>query len=113
MKKLIITLILFILILSNKAYSKLPPPGTGTSGVPANILIMLDNSGSMSWDINGNWNSSTKFIDVDFKPKRVLLMIGKRDIMKLTIITDFISKPNHNTIKGATATTGTVCKRIA
>ena len=48
MKKLIITLVLFILILSNKAYSKLPPPGTGTSGVPANILIMLDNSGSMS-----------------------------------------------------------------
>ena len=58
MKKLIITLILFILILSNKAYSKLPPPGTGTSGVPANILIMLDNSGSMSWDINGNYISS-------------------------------------------------------
>jgi type IV pilus assembly protein PilY1 len=58
MKKLIITLILFILILSNKAYSKLPPPGTGTSGVPANILIMLDNSGSMSWDINGSVISS-------------------------------------------------------
>ena len=28
--------------------AKNPPPGTGTSDVPANILIMLDNSGSMS-----------------------------------------------------------------
>jgi type IV pilus assembly protein PilY1 len=28
--------------------AKNPPPGTGTSDIPANILIMLDNSGSMS-----------------------------------------------------------------
>ena len=29
------------------------------------------------------------------------------------MITDFSSNPNHNTIRGATATTGTVCNRIA
>ena len=34
--------------LSFKTEAKNPPPGTGTSDIPANILIMLDNSGSMS-----------------------------------------------------------------
>ena len=48
---------------SNNLLAKSPPPGTGSSNVPANILIMLDNSGSMTWDINGNYISSwTKYI---------------------------------------------------
>ena len=34
--------------MSFQAQAKNPPPGTGTSDIPANILIMLDNSGSMS-----------------------------------------------------------------
>jgi len=33
--------------------AKSPPPGTGTSDIPANILIMLDNSGSMSARLAG------------------------------------------------------------
>ncbi len=33
---------------SFQAQAKNPPPGTGTSDIPANILIMIDNSGSMS-----------------------------------------------------------------
>ena len=32
---------------SFQAQAKNPPPGTGTADIPANILIMLDNSGSM------------------------------------------------------------------
>jgi len=39
---------LFLLLSSFQAGAKNPPPGTGTSDIPANILIMLDNSGSMS-----------------------------------------------------------------
>ena len=39
---------LFIFLFSFQAQAKNPPPGTGTSDIPANILIMLDNSGSMS-----------------------------------------------------------------
>ncbi len=39
---------LFIFLVSFQAKAKNPPPGTGTSDIPANILIMLDNSGSMS-----------------------------------------------------------------
>lgn len=49
-------IIIFLIILfsfSSKVYSKNPPPGTGTSDVPANILIMLDNSGSMSARLSG------------------------------------------------------------
>ena len=46
--------ILLILFFSNNLFAKSPPPGTGTGSVPANILIMLDNSGSMSWDTDGN-----------------------------------------------------------
>ena len=44
--KRIIYLFLGILFFSN-LYAKNPPPGTGTSDLPANIMIMLDNSGSM------------------------------------------------------------------
>ena len=40
-------LIIFLVLLVSESYAKSPPPGTGTSDVPANILIMLDNSVSM------------------------------------------------------------------
>ncbi|MDC3233843.1 PilC/PilY family type IV pilus protein [Candidatus Pelagibacter sp.] len=40
--------IFLLLITTFQAQAKNPPPGTGTSDIPANILIMLDNSGSMS-----------------------------------------------------------------
>ncbi len=39
---------LFLTFFSFQAQAKNPPPGTGTSDIPANILIMIDNSGSMS-----------------------------------------------------------------
>ena len=55
--------IFLIFFVCNNSYSKSPPPGTGSSNVPANILIMLDNSGSMAWDINGVPISSwTKYV---------------------------------------------------
>ena len=46
LSKIIFTLLL--VFVSFQANAKNPPPGTGTSDIPANILIMLDNSGSMS-----------------------------------------------------------------
>ena len=52
MIKKITILFLLILLLPNTVFAKSPPPGTG-SLVPANILIMLDNSGSMAWDLGG------------------------------------------------------------
>ena len=51
-KKITIFLAITFLCLS-KVYAKNPPPGTGTSDIPANILIMLDNSGSMAARLAG------------------------------------------------------------
>ena len=48
MVRLSAIIISLFLIFSFQAQAKSPPPGTGTSDIPANILIMLDNSGSMS-----------------------------------------------------------------
>ena len=49
-----IVLIILITHLFSYANAKSPPPGTGTSDIPANILIMLDNSGSMSARLGGS-----------------------------------------------------------
>ena len=47
--KILLFKILFALILlSNPSYAKNIPPGSGIGDVPANILILLDKSGSMS-----------------------------------------------------------------
>tara|TARA_A100001015_G_scaffold77929_1_gene86488 strand:- start:64 stop:3855 length:3792 start_codon:yes stop_codon:yes gene_type:complete len=48
MARLSTIIIILFLVFSFQAQAKSPPPGTGTSDIPANILIMLDNSGSMS-----------------------------------------------------------------
>ena len=41
------TVIIFLFLFSFQVQAKSPPPGTGTTDIPANILIMLDKSGSM------------------------------------------------------------------
>jgi len=51
-KKLIY--VIFCILFAINANAKNPPPGTGTSDIPANILIMLDNSGSMSARLSGS-----------------------------------------------------------
>ena len=48
-----IILSLFLITSLSEVNAKNPPPGTGTSDIPANILIMLDNSGSMSARLAG------------------------------------------------------------
>ena len=48
-----IILSLFFTLHITGSNAKNPPPGTGTSDIPANILIMLDNSGSMTARLAG------------------------------------------------------------
>ncbi|WP_435113825.1 VWA domain-containing protein [Candidatus Pelagibacter bacterium nBUS_36] len=48
MVRLSAIIISLFFVFSSQVQAKSPPPGTGTSEIPANILIMLDNSGSMS-----------------------------------------------------------------
>ena len=57
MIKKIIIIFFYIFSISNNAFSKSPPLGTG-SLVPSNIMIMLDNSGSMGWNLAGHQLSS-------------------------------------------------------
>ena len=52
MIKKIVFAILFTFLISNLAFAKSPPLGT-SSLVPSNIMIMLDNSGSMGWNLSG------------------------------------------------------------
>ena len=53
------------LVYAKDVNSKSPPPGTGTSDIPANIMIMLDNSGSMNWALSSSSTSSLEYpIDV-------------------------------------------------
>ena len=42
-----VIIFLFLFLFSFQVQAKSPPPGTGTTDIPANILIMLDKSGSM------------------------------------------------------------------
>ncbi len=49
MKKLNLLLSSLLIALTFNVEAKSPPPGTGKADVPANIYIMLDNSGSMGW----------------------------------------------------------------
>jgi type IV pilus assembly protein PilY1 len=60
-----ILLLIALLVFTKNVNSKSPPPGTGTSDIPANIMIMLDNSGSMNWALNSSSASSLEYpIDV-------------------------------------------------
>ena len=47
-KILLIKLFLFFIILSGNSFAKNIPPGSGIADVPANVLILLDKSGSMN-----------------------------------------------------------------
>ena len=46
-----IILCLLIFLINFQVQAKSPPPGTGTSDLPANIFILLDHSGSMDRDV--------------------------------------------------------------
>ena len=42
-----------LLSITNNSFSKSLPPGTGIGMFPANVLLMLDKSGSMGWRMGG------------------------------------------------------------
>ena len=64
-KKLIYSIILILFALSNQAFAKALPPGSGIGDVPANVLIMLDKSGSMGWRMSGGTASMRYPYDAD------------------------------------------------
>tara|TARA_B100001057_G_scaffold500292_1_gene614577 strand:+ start:1037 stop:4837 length:3801 start_codon:yes stop_codon:yes gene_type:complete len=62
MIKKITLIMVFTFLFATNLHSKAPPLGTG-SLVPTNIMIMLDNSGSMAWDLGGNQLTSGSFLN--------------------------------------------------
>ena len=61
----ILYLISFLIFFNQSiSLAKAPPPGTGKADVKANILLMLDNSGSMGW-ASPNPNKTYYPVDVD------------------------------------------------
>ena len=77
-KKLNLILVFSFLFITN-LYSKAPPLGTG-SLVPANIMIMLDNSGSMAWDLGGNQLTNSSLLsnptDINVDSQGNIYVIG-------------------------------------
>ena len=53
LNKIFFFICLIILSITNNSFSKSLPPGTGIGDVPANVLLMLDKSGSMGWRMGG------------------------------------------------------------
>ena len=65
------------------AFAKSPPPGTGKADVKANILLMLDNSGSMGWTTtNANTTSYPVSVGVDSKGNVYSVEYGSHRIKK-------------------------------
>ena len=75
-------ILLFIVLFSYQAYAKNPPPGVGTN-IPANILIMLDKSGSMDWNISGRTTlEDPTDVEVDSNGNIYILEYGRNRITK-------------------------------
>ena len=63
-KKLIFSLV-FLFLTTESLFAKALPPGSGIGDVPANVLIMLDKSGSMGWRMSGGTTSMRYPYDAD------------------------------------------------
>ena len=56
MKKISLLFSSLLLLTTFNSEAKQPPPGTGVADVKANIYLMLDNSGSMGFEVRGRSN---------------------------------------------------------
>ena len=63
-KKLIFSLV-FLFLTTESLFAKALPPGSGIGDVPANVLIMLDKSGSMGWRMGGGTSAIRYPYDAD------------------------------------------------
>ena len=55
--KFLISSFFIYLITVSTVFGKALPPGSGVGDVAANVLILLDKSGSMGWRMSGGVNS--------------------------------------------------------
>ena len=77
-KIIIVKILLLIIIFTESAFSKPIPPGSGEGDVPANILILLDNSKSMGWTVTEGAGIQTVMDVVELDSGDLILAQGRR-----------------------------------
>ena len=84
----LINILLFISFLSSNAFSKALPPGSGIGDVPANVLILLDRSGSMAARmVSGAGVYYPAATAIDSNGDVFVMQAGSRGIKKFTYFT--------------------------
>ena len=90
LKLIIFKIILSLFFISNNAIAKNLPPGSGISDVPANVLILLDKSGSMSARMVSG-ASTTNPVTIAYAPNGdVFVGTYSSGIKKLTYATNTV-----------------------
>ena len=110
-KFFIINLLISFLLLTSNAFSKALPPGSGIGDVPANVLILLDRSGSMSARmVSGAGVYYPASVTTDSSGDFFVAQWGTRGIKKFTYATNLVdmSYGTSGSFRGAT-TNGVVC----
>jgi len=78
----------FLFIFNQNAFSKPTPPGSGTGDVPANILILLDTSDSMSKSIASDYLLEKPEDLVVLSDGSIVVLNKKQFLMKIDPATD-------------------------
>ena len=87
MKIINTVLVMAVLAASASVSAKAPPPGSGKADVPANILLMLDTSGSM----NRKANNARLFekptgICVDSQGNQFIVEEARHKVLKFDVV---------------------------
>ena len=92
-----IILILILICFNQSSYAKPVPPGSGEGDVPANILILLDSSASMSRRISGTRVNDITGISMDSTGRYYATQSrGKRGILRFTTAGEIDTTYNGN-----------------
>ena len=84
-KIIIVKILLLTIFFTESAFSKPIPPGSGAGDVPANILLLLDNSKSMGWTVTEGAGIESVMDIVELDSGDLILAQGRRKgLVKMT-----------------------------
>jgi len=109
-KFFIINLLISFVLLTSNAFSKALPPGSGIGDVPANVLILLDRSGSMSARMISGVGVNSPMGQVFDSNGDVYVAQLYGGVKKFTYDTKLVDKSFANSgIFSGVTTSGTMC----
>ena len=87
MRDIFDTAVVFVMVLLvclwPQAYAKSPPPGTGKADVPANILFMVDTSGSMGASVASSSRMYNPFdVAIDSQGNMYIIEVYRNKVKK-------------------------------